>query len=75
MKVTIVTTITTTLDLNTMAKKHTIDIDDQDNVSEISRDVFGALVLSGLTSAVDTAAIEFPRAAAVAANAAAEVGR
>lgn len=47
MKATIITTMTSTIDLDTMETHHNIDINDVDGLTDVSPDVVGAILVSG----------------------------
>ncbi|HSV38714.1 MAG TPA: hypothetical protein VLI04_08140 [Nocardioidaceae bacterium] len=62
MRAKVVTTITSELDLDSMEQSHSVDIDDCDGLSEVSRDVLGALVIGALQATERTARSTFPGA-------------
>lgn len=57
----VVTTITSTVDVDTMVPDHSVDINDVDGLSEVSRDVLGAVVLGGIHATDRAVRKEFPR--------------
>lgn len=62
MRAKVVTTITTELNLDDMQPSHSVDIDDCDGLSDVSREIVGALVLGALQSAERGVREQFPRA-------------
>jgi ubiquinone biosynthesis protein UbiJ len=62
MKMVVVTTITSTLDINDMSTSHTVDINDEDGLSEVSGDVLGTVVVSGLRATMTAVREKYPRA-------------
>lgn len=64
MRAKIVTTITTLLDLDTFASEHEVHISDEDALSEVSRDLVAAAVISGLRTANNALREQFPMVAA-----------
>lgn len=50
MKMKVVTTITSILDVNTMETDTQVDISDEDGVSEVSKQVLGSLLIGSLRS-------------------------
>lgn len=63
MRAKVVTTITTELDLDSLTSEHSVDINDCDGLSEISRDVLGAVLIGGLHATRAAVREQFPRAA------------
>ncbi len=62
LKATIITTITTTVDLETMKSSHAVDVNDADGLSEISREVVGAVLIGAMQATERTLRQQFPRA-------------
>lgn len=62
MKARIVTTITTLMDLDTLTPEHSVDISDEDGLSEVSRDVLGALLIGALRATEKAVREQFPGA-------------
>lgn len=50
MKMQVVTTITTLLDIDTMQQEVSVDIDDQDGLSEVSGQVLGSVLIGSCRS-------------------------
>lgn len=65
MKMIVVTTITSTLDVETMEPTHSVDIEDQDGLSDVSREVLGALILGALHATERGIREQFSRVARV----------
>lgn len=65
MKAIVVTTITSTIDLETFDTSHSVDIADEDGLSEVSPDALGALLIGALSSTTRAVRKEFPRAARI----------
>lgn len=65
MKMVVVTTITTTVDVvdKMRVTKHEMDIDDQDGISDVSRDVLGAILLGAFDAGAKSIREQFPGAA------------
>lgn len=59
----LVTTITTTVDVDTLKTDIQMDVDDRDGLHQVSRDVLGSVLLVTLNSATEAARESFPRAA------------
>lgn len=58
----VVTTITTLWDVDEMKTEHSVEISDEDGVSEVSSDVLGTLLISALRSSRQAILDKFPRA-------------
>lgn len=58
----VVTTITTIWDVDDMTSEHSVEVTDEDGVSEVSRDVLGTLLISALRSTHQAIIEQFPRA-------------
>jgi len=63
MKMIVVTTIKSTLDVDTMKTEHEVDINDQDGISQVSSDVLGAVLIGAMRSATRGIEDKFPRSA------------
>lgn len=50
MKMIVVTTITSTLDVESMTTAHDVEVEDQDNLSGVSTQILGSLILGGLNA-------------------------
>ena len=64
MKVIVVTTITSIIDLDTMDSEHRMEINDRDGLSEVSSEVLGAVLMGGLNSCKQAVAERWPRVGA-----------
>lgn len=58
----VVTTITSTLDPDTMVTSHSVDIEDQDGISDVHPDVLGAVLIGAMRSTERALAEQFPGA-------------
>lgn len=65
MKMIVVTTITSMLDVETMHAEHSVEVDDQDGMSAVSSDVLGAVLIGALRSTTRGIEKNFPRAARI----------
>lgn len=63
MKAVVVTTITTTLDLDTFDKEVDVEVDDQSGLSEVSEEVLYSVVLAGLNTTQNSIYDRSPRLA------------
>lgn len=63
MKMKIVTTITSLVDIDTMQPEHSVDINDEDGLSEVSAEVAYAVVIGGLRATENGIIKKFPRLA------------
>jgi CO/xanthine dehydrogenase FAD-binding subunit len=61
MKAQVVTTITSLVDIETFETSHSVDINDQDGLSEVSREVMGALLIGALRSTETAVRRQFPQ--------------
>lgn len=50
MKMKVVTTVTTLLDIDTMQQEVSVDISDEDGLSEVSKQVLGATLIGSMRS-------------------------
>lgn len=61
MRMKVVTTITSLVDINTMTPSHEVHIEDEDGLSEVSGDVLGAIVVGALRAAERAVVQAYPR--------------
>jgi hypothetical protein len=65
MKMKVVATITSYFDVDSNTTEHSIEIEDEDGLSEVSYDILGAVVLGGLRASQKAVVKKFPRLAAL----------
>lgn len=61
MKAQVVTTITTLVDFDTLETSHSVDISDDDGLSEVSGEMLGALLIGALHSTEKAVRAQFPQ--------------
>ncbi len=66
LKATIITIVTTVVDLETMQSEHSVKIDDVDGLSEVSREIVGAVLIGAMKSTERGLREQFPQAGAAA---------
>lgn len=65
MKAIVITTITSTMDIETLETKHSVAIEDQDGLAEVSSDILGALLIGAMSATTRAVEKQFPRAARI----------